>query len=118
MTLRHHRKQLIFSIWIFIFDADLTILPVLNKIDLPGCQIEAVEKQMKNVFDIGKVYLIQHYVSQWFSPGTPVSFTNKTYRHDITEILLKVAFQIEAVEKQMKNVFDMNPEDILKVIIW
>jgi hypothetical protein len=24
-------------------------------------------------------------------PGTPVSSTNKTYRHDITEILLKVA---------------------------
>lgn len=34
------------------FDADLTILPVLNKIDLPGAQIEAVEKQMKNVFDM------------------------------------------------------------------
>jgi hypothetical protein len=28
---------------------------------------------------------------RWFSPGTPVSFTNKTVRHDITEILLKVA---------------------------
>jgi len=28
---------------------------------------------------------------QWFSPGTPVSSTNKTDRHDITEILLKVA---------------------------
>jgi hypothetical protein len=28
----------------------------------------------------------------WFSPSTPpVSFTNKTGRHDITEILLKVA---------------------------
>ena len=26
----------------------------------------------------------------WFSLGTPVSFTNKTDRHDITEILLKV----------------------------
>ena len=25
------------------------------------------------------------------SPGTPVSSTNKTDRHDITEILLKVA---------------------------
>jgi len=25
------------------------------------------------------------------SPGTPVSFTNKTNSHDITEILLKVA---------------------------
>jgi hypothetical protein len=26
----------------------------------------------------------------WFSPGTPVSSTNKTDRHDITEILLEV----------------------------
>jgi hypothetical protein len=28
---------------------------------------------------------------QWFSSGTPVSSTNKTDCHDITEILLKVA---------------------------
>jgi hypothetical protein len=28
---------------------------------------------------------------RWFSPGTPVSSTNKTDRHDITEILFKVA---------------------------
>jgi hypothetical protein len=28
---------------------------------------------------------------QWFSQGTPVSSTNKTNRHNITEILLKVA---------------------------
>jgi hypothetical protein len=28
---------------------------------------------------------------RWFSPGTPVSSTNKTYRYDITEILLNVA---------------------------
>jgi hypothetical protein len=28
---------------------------------------------------------------QWFSPGPPVSSTNKTDHHDITEILLKVA---------------------------
>ena len=26
----------------------------------------------------------------WFSPGTPVSSTNKIDRHDITKILLKV----------------------------
>jgi hypothetical protein len=42
---------------------------------------------------------VQHYVikfvsdlrvstGRWFSPGTPVSSTNKTERHDITEILL------------------------------
>ena len=28
---------------------------------------------------------------RWFSPGTPVSSTNKIDRHDISEILLKVA---------------------------
>jgi len=28
---------------------------------------------------------------RWCSPGNPVSSTNKTDRHDITEILLKVA---------------------------
>jgi hypothetical protein len=28
---------------------------------------------------------------RWFSPGNPVSSTTKTGRHDIAEILLKVA---------------------------
>jgi len=28
---------------------------------------------------------------RWFSPDTPVSYTNKSDRHDIDEILLKVA---------------------------
>jgi len=44
------------------------------------------------------VYSIQHYVNVcqwlaadlWFSSGTPISHINKTVRHDITEILLKV----------------------------
>jgi hypothetical protein len=44
----------------------------------------------------GEVYSIQHYAIKfatcwWFSLGTPVSSTNKTYLHDIAEILLKVA---------------------------
>ena len=30
---------------------------------------------------------------QWFSPGTPASSTTKTGRHDIAEILLKVALK-------------------------
>jgi hypothetical protein len=29
---------------------------------------------------------------RWFSPGPPVSSTNKTDGHNITEIFLKVAF--------------------------
>ena len=45
------------------------------------------------------LYSIQHYVIKFVcdlrhlccSPGTLVSSTNKTDRHDITEILLKVA---------------------------
>jgi hypothetical protein len=28
---------------------------------------------------------------RWFSPGTPASSTTKTGRHDIAELLLKVA---------------------------
>jgi Neuraminidase (sialidase) len=44
----------------------------------------------------GEVYSIQHYVVKFISNlrqvslGTPVSSTNKTDRHDITELLLKV----------------------------
>jgi hypothetical protein len=47
--------------------------------------------------DQGEVYnIICDQVCQWlstgrwFSPGHPVSSTNKTDRHDITEVLLKV----------------------------
>jgi hypothetical protein len=37
-----------------------------------------------------KVYqLLAH--CRWFSPGTPASSTTKAVRHDIAEILLKVA---------------------------
>ena len=39
-----------------------------------------------------KVYqLLAHGL--WFSPGTPASSTTKTGRHDIAEILLKVALK-------------------------
>jgi hypothetical protein len=39
-----------------------------------------------------KVYqLLAH--GRWFSPGTPASSTIKTGRHDIAEILLKVALK-------------------------
>jgi hypothetical protein len=39
-----------------------------------------------------KVYqLFAH--DRWFSPGTPASSTTKTGRHDIAEILLKVALK-------------------------
>jgi hypothetical protein len=38
----------------------------------------------------------------WFTPGTTVS-TNKTDRHDITEILLKVALSTTNQQSQPKR---------------
>jgi hypothetical protein len=58
----------------------------------------------------------QHYVIKFvsdlrqvgghFSPGHPVSSNNKTVRHDLTEILLKVAlntYTIKQTNKQKDN---------------
>jgi hypothetical protein len=38
---------------------------------------------------------------RWFSPGTPASSTTKTGRHDIVEILLKVALKHQ---RSMKSI--------------
>jgi len=61
---------------------------------------------------------------QWFFPGTPVSPTNKTDRHDITEILLKVALNtinqttksIESTTQSTRN--DLVYNFILKCLKW
>jgi hypothetical protein len=37
---------------------------------------------------------------RWFSPGTPGSSTTKTGRHDIAEILLKVALKTSKIKNQ------------------
>ena len=59
------------------------------------CTISAYHHKFES--SSGKAYLIQHCdkgcqwlaTGRWFSPGPPVSSTNKTDRHNITEILLK-----------------------------
>ena len=38
---------------------------------------------------------------RWFSPGTPASSTTKTGRHDIAEILLKVALKHQISKNQI-----------------
>ena len=56
-----------------------------------------------------KVYqLLAH--GQWFSPGTPSSFTIKTGCHDIAEILLKVALNTKNQINQIKSTFDLMTE--------
>jgi hypothetical protein len=48
--------------------------------------------------------LLDH--GRWFSLGTPASSTTKTGRHDIAEILLKVALKREKLNQiiNVKNV--------------
>ena len=48
--------------------------------------------------------LISHLLCSWFSLGTLVSSTNKTYHHDITEILLKVALNIITLPLSLKQI--------------
>ena len=49
-----------------------------------------------------KVYqLLAH--GRWFSPGTPDSSTTKTGRHDIAEILLKVALKHQQTIKSNRH---------------
>ena len=56
---------------------------------------------------------------QWFSPGTPVSSTNKTDRHDITEILLKgVLNTINYLSQQPSFIFIEQYLCISFNIIW
>jgi hypothetical protein len=51
-----------------------------------------------------KVYqLLVH--GRWFSPGTPASSTTKTGRHDIVEILLKVALKLQKSINLYKYVY-------------
>ena len=58
------------------------------------------------------MYSIQHYAIKLvsdlrqvggFIPGTPVSSTNKTDHHDMTEILLKVALNTINQTNQTQN---------------
>ena len=50
-----------------------------------------------------KVYQ-RRATGRWFSPGTLVSSTNKTDRHDITEILLKVALNTIILTLRTKRI--------------
>ena len=61
----------------------------------------------------------------WFSPGTPVSSTNKIDHHDITEILLKIALntinQPTIILQDVANSYDYyndvsqhNPSSLIK----
>ena len=56
---------------------------------------------------------------QWFTPGTPVSSTNKTDCHDITEILLTVALNIITLNHMLKILYMISQSsDIYFLCHW
>jgi hypothetical protein len=55
----------------------------------PACEENSACKQAKKRVSWQLCQLLAH--GRWFSLGTPASSTTKTGRHDIAEILLKVA---------------------------
>jgi hypothetical protein len=61
------------------------------------CKLQKKVQSIRSASD--KVY--QLLDGRWFSPSTPASSTTKTGRHDIAEILLKVALNtIKQTNKQ------------------
>ena len=64
--------------------------PIINTVCVRArlCKLQKRCTRLASVSD--KAYqLVAH--GRWFSPSTPASSTTKTSRHDIVEILLKVA---------------------------
>jgi len=53
----------------------------------------------------------------WFSLGTLVSSTNKTYRHNITEILLKVALNTINQTNQPGDDIATNPSALPRIFL-
>ena len=73
------------TVWFYISDVYISGMssPAVHPLRKGCTRLAAARK---------KVYqLLAH--GRWFSPGTPASSTTKTGRHDIAEILLKVALK-------------------------
>ena len=65
--------------------------------------IYVITDYLISVISCKKVIKVYHLLAhgRWFSPGTPASSTTKTARHDIAEILLKVAL---TTKNQIKSI--------------
>jgi hypothetical protein len=72
------------------------------------CKLQKGCTRLADASDKG-YQLLAH--GQWFSPGTPVSSTTKTGRHDIAEILLKVTLRHQKSNHQIlyQLLFHQNP---------
>jgi hypothetical protein len=71
-------------------------------LQLPVQSVHIATKVVSSNPAHGEMYSMQHIEIKMVSdlrPGTPVSSTNKTHRHDIAEIVLKVALNTITLTK-------------------
>ena len=105
--LRYHRLQHLFLLFVFAFLVPVTVITQLlwymYKIFVNGSFWSYV---VGSSLSQSNVYSIEHYAKQncplpveglWFSACTPVSSTNENDRHDITQILFKVALNTTTI---------------------
>ena len=87
----HHTFNRAIVVMIVIMVVVFTTTCVISAYYHRGCEFELCSWQ--GVLDTTLCDKVYQWLAtgQWFSPGIPVSSTNETDRHDITEILLKVA---------------------------
>ena len=64
------------------------------------CRLQKGSTRLSTASDT--VYQLLAY-GRWLSPGTPASSTTKAGRHDIAEILLKVALSTKSNKKTKQN---------------
>ena len=88
------------------------------------CTVSKIVKYKKGCTRLAvasdKVYqLLAH--GRWFSPGSPASSTTKTGRHDIAEILLKVALNTKnqsiSFQNHLKLELHMIDSDLVQSLI-
>ena len=65
----------------------LSIYNTLKRQESRSCGVYSI--QHYEIKFVGELWQVGGFL-RWFSPGNPISSTNKTDRYDITEILLKV----------------------------
>ena len=78
-TLLKHAKCRLASIYICVIIVCILVISIIK-----GCtRLAAASHKVYQLLANGR----------WLSPGTPASYTTNTGRHDIAEILLKVAVE-------------------------
>ena len=80
------------------------------------CNIAGATCVKKNIFIIHAP--MEHTTGRWFFPVTPVSTTNKTDSHNITEIWLKVVFNtINQTKPTFSLMWDTNSLKIVREFV-